>query len=113
MLRGGRKLVQKKRELHLHLIQHCDAFRPVQRDAVPAFAWEPGRSVSGGCGVSVASSERGMSCARCGGWGDGVQLSCSDGSMPRCSCEVVSFYFPQQKRIMFFLCGCIHDFTGI
>jgi hypothetical protein len=45
MLRGGRKLVQKKRELHLHLSQHCDAFRPVQRDAVPAFAWEPGRSV--------------------------------------------------------------------
>jgi hypothetical protein len=56
----------------------------------------------GGCGVSVASSERGMSCARCDEWGAGVDLSCSEGSMPRCSCEVVSFYFPQQKRIIFF-----------
>ncbi len=47
MLRGGRKLVQKKRELHLHLNQHCDAFRPLQRDAMPVFAREQGRSVPG------------------------------------------------------------------
>jgi hypothetical protein len=92
MLRGGRKLV---RELHLHLNQHCDAFRPVQRDAMPAFACEPGRSL-------VASSESGFAFRTLRQKGAGVELSCSERSMPRCSCQVVSFYFPQQKRIIVF-----------
>jgi hypothetical protein len=109
MLIGGRKFVQKKRELHLHLNQQYDAFRPVQRDAMPAFAWEPGRSVRGAvvCASRLASSERGMSCAHCDEWGDGVELSCSKGSMPRCFCQVVSFCFPttKQQQTHYFFCS--------
>jgi hypothetical protein len=89
MLRGGWKFVQKKRELHLHINQHClcglsmRSMRGlrVQSDAMPAFC-------RGAREVSVGLRR----VPRC---------SWSEGSMPRCSCQVVSFYFSQQKRTFF------------